>query len=477
MRMLALILLLSLPQVAQAATTYIDPTCTHNGDGTTTECAASADAAGAMNVWPTVTGAGNSFLQKAGTTSLLQVSVNSGSAGNPVIMGAYGTGAKPIIRSEENVTVGTIKINTDAHDITIDGLEVHGPLNVTAGVQSNAIRNNVGVGLEATVVNITIQNCDIKHVFDYGGSSAEDDGIDLRGQGLIVQDSTFDDIANDAVWLASKDTANDMIIRRNTCSRVSQGGTNGDCYQVSGTSTGALIELNDCDHSDVDSKQCIVANNDTTIRYNTNLGPIVSTVHIGIYCDVGPCRIYGNTVRYGKVGIANYGTTGGYTVGNLVLSPATYGIEVNAASSPVVNNTIDRVAEDTVGGNGFAAIRLTSSATNATAWNNIVSDSYEGIRLTSASGHTESNNLFHGTITRPVYNTTTAGTLTPTSPVTASSQLTTDYKLKGASTGKRAGRSSPYCIDLRGRVCQSPPDIGAYQSSSGDPAATRAARN
>lgn len=458
---------LLLSAVASAATTYIDPTCTHNGDGTTETCAASAAAVGAKNAWPTASGAGDSFLQKAGTAYLARVVVGSGSAGSPVTLGAYGTGAKPIIRSEEVATQGSIQINTDAHDITIDGLEVHGQLNLSANTQSNAIRNNAASA--ATVVNITVQNCTIGPVVSFGGSD-DDDGIDLRGQGLVILDNTFVNIANDALWLESNGAASDVIVRGNTCSRVSQVGTNGDCYQVTGTSTGVLIEDNYCDHSDVDSKQCIVVNNDATIRYNENIGPASATVHTAIYCDVGPCWIYGNKTLYGKVGIANYGTTGGATYGNLVRYPSTYGIEVNAASSPAVHNTV-------ISSSAYAAIRMTASATSSYARNNLVQAPTEGIRLTSGSSHLESYNLFDGTIATPVYNTTTSGSLTPTNPVTASGQLTPDNKLILGSTGRRAAKVGPYCIDVRGRACPSDaPNIGAYQSTSGDPAAPRTAR-
>lgn len=55
--------------------------------------------------------------------------------------------------------------------------------------------------------------------------------------------------------------------------------------------------------------------------------------------------------------------------------------------------------------------------------------------------------------------------------------VTSDYKLQPTSPLKRTGTQHPYCRDARGRPCWSPPDIGAYQSTSGDPAATRAVRN
>lgn len=53
-----------------------------------------------------------------------------------------------------------------------------------------------------------------------------------------------------------------------------------------------------------------------------------------------------------------------------------------------------------------------------------------------------------------------------------------DYRLLPTSPLHRAGVAIGGCKDFRGRVC--PPDspsVGAYQSTSGDPAATRSARN
>lgn len=51
---------------------------------------------------------------------------------------------------------------------------------------------------------------------------------------------------------------------------------------------------------------------------------------------------------------------------------------------------------------------------------------------------------------------------------------TSDLRLPPASTLRRTGTSSVICREARGRACYpDSPDIGAYQSTSGDPAATR----
>jgi len=52
-----------------------------------------------------------------------------------------------------------------------------------------------------------------------------------------------------------------------------------------------------------------------------------------------------------------------------------------------------------------------------------------------------------------------------------------NYRLSGTSTLRNAGQWATIgCKDFRGRPCYVPPDIGAYQSSSGDPAGARVLR-
>ncbi len=72
------------------ATFYIDPSAAVNGSGTE---------ASPFNAWTAVTWtAGNTYLQKAGTTYLGQLAPGgSGTSGNPITIGRYGEGANPII--------------------------------------------------------------------------------------------------------------------------------------------------------------------------------------------------------------------------------------------------------------------------------------------------------------------------------------------------------------------------------------------
>jgi len=75
---------------APAATYYIDPSCSINGNGSTTVCGAS----GPFNSWAKVPwGAGNTYSQKGGTTAHEQITVGaSGSPGKVITLNSYGTG-------------------------------------------------------------------------------------------------------------------------------------------------------------------------------------------------------------------------------------------------------------------------------------------------------------------------------------------------------------------------------------------------
>ena len=85
---------------AHAATYYIDPGCSVNGNGTTTDtngqsqvCASSSGGAGPFNTWASVAwAAGNTYLQRGGTTFHGEVTVGaSGTAENPITLGSYGS--------------------------------------------------------------------------------------------------------------------------------------------------------------------------------------------------------------------------------------------------------------------------------------------------------------------------------------------------------------------------------------------------
>ena len=126
MKKLLLFLLASIITTAVfAATYYIDPTCTFNGNGATTSCAASAGAAGASNAWYTAgdLSDGTIYAQKVGTT----YTINSGNVamGSNTTITSYGTGAMPIIVRSAAAASGSSAINTNNNGTVIDGIQVN----------------------------------------------------------------------------------------------------------------------------------------------------------------------------------------------------------------------------------------------------------------------------------------------------------------------------------------------------------------
>lgn len=102
-----LLILLFLSANASATQYYVNNTCTFNGTGLTTDCAASDGADGAFHSLDDADGkaggyaAGDIISLKRGQTYYETFTVpSSGSAGNPITINSYGTGNKPIITGE-----------------------------------------------------------------------------------------------------------------------------------------------------------------------------------------------------------------------------------------------------------------------------------------------------------------------------------------------------------------------------------------
>ena len=78
---------------------YLDPSCTYNGNGLTSTCAASAGASGAYNTCFTLSGTGSDLSIKAGTTlANCRIPITaSGTSGDHVVITRYGAGDDPVL--------------------------------------------------------------------------------------------------------------------------------------------------------------------------------------------------------------------------------------------------------------------------------------------------------------------------------------------------------------------------------------------
>lgn len=206
-----------------------------------------------------------------------------------------------------------------------------------------------------------------------------------------------------------------------------------------------------------------------TIRYNQFL--FNPTELIAFRCTID--------VNNGTIAEAN-AYTGVLVYANVVIG-GTCGIEIApGVVGTVANNTIVNPLLE-------SGIYLEGDADNLTIRNNLCSINLAlpCIRMSDAgvgASITVKSNFYDNSVAtvlarKASTNYTVADIATlDTGAVVGNPLLVTDYKTQGNSTARRAGSAWADCKDARGRVCWSPPDIGAYQSTSGDPANARAVR-
>lgn len=257
------------------ATIYIDPTVSGSGSGTIGD---------PYKTIPGTLVAGNEYLYKRGTTftpsaasQAIQVG-QSGSAGSPITIGAYGDGLDPIIDCA-NVTRG-VNISTDVHHIVIQDLRI---TNVAGNTSRRGIINTT-TGSSGTVdTSITIQRVQIDNVLTDGANDC--DGIQIWGKNNKILFCTIFDIADDGIWYKG----DDIEIAHNNIYRVDTGGrTAGDCVQCGGASDRGWIHHNTLDHSNSTVKQCYIHNTASTgllIENNTFTGPSSGAAFTTVLCS------------------------------------------------------------------------------------------------------------------------------------------------------------------------------------------------
>ncbi|WP_214322475.1 discoidin domain-containing protein [Nonomuraea sediminis] len=180
--LLSLCLLALLPAVpahAAAGTTYyVDAVAGSDANSGTSSASAWQSLAKASQL---TLGPGDRLLFRAGQRWSGQLTVRgAGTAGSPAFVGAYGTGAKPIIAGEGTVDAA-VKVS-NVHDLTVDGLEVTN--------WSNGTTPRTGVNLYAkdagVLAGVTLRNLYIHDVDGPGGSYVSSAGllVSIRGNSV-----------------------------------------------------------------------------------------------------------------------------------------------------------------------------------------------------------------------------------------------------------------------------------------------------
>jgi hypothetical protein len=380
-------------------------------------------------------------------TSPLPIDINFGCPGDP----------GSIVPTSQNYAVY----------IEASWIKVHGGTVGRGSLGTISIPTNGGITTDVSgveIYNMTIGEC----------LNTVSECLGFYGEDVNIHDNVFTDSKNDVIHGYGGKRA---TIKNNTFARIAIGSVDdGDGIHLSITTDGSLIEGNTIDHTDVDVKYCIVVSSAvtpgvTTIRNNTCLRRATDTVGSGIRADAG-ARIERNTITGGRYGVqcANATTVQCDIVGNLIRSASEAGVITGATTdvAKIINNTIIGTATGISVGVNNAGVQIR---------NNILQGLTTGIDKVPAGGAPiDTHNLFYqisgnnlivnGTPTAPG-----TGSLLATNPLFVGS---TDYRTQGASPVRRAGiPTSVRCIDVRGRRCWVPPDIGAYQATSGDPAGPR----
>ncbi|QHW33494.1 right-handed parallel beta-helix repeat-containing protein [Paenibacillus rhizovicinus] len=197
-------------------------------------------------------GAGDKILFRSGDSWSGQLLINdSGASGNPVTVGAYNTGSKPLINGGGNSAAILID---GASYVTVDGVAVtnYDGANVTDGVEGN----RDGIKINGASSNITIRNNEIYNVEGFSnhsatgsprGTSLDASANNMYMVGAIYQTGTpannyliennyiHDNTVNGVL---TTQVGTGLVIRSNT---VNNGGADGIEYW---NATSPLIEYN-----------------------------------------------------------------------------------------------------------------------------------------------------------------------------------------------------------------------------------------
>lgn len=332
---------------------YIDPTIT---DAQESDSYVGEYGTGKLrNSWADITqGADGGYFQRADTTFAGKVSITvGGSASAAVLLGMYGSGAKPRINAAGSDSC--ISIAAGQHYVTVQDFELYGP-------DSTSTRRCLRAGSNSSNVSnyVTLRRCLLHDPVSDGTNDCN--GVSLFGSNAVIEDNWIRQIPTDGIWLQGLNAT----IRRNTIERVATDGRNaGDCIQIfsDGTLGASNFQVTDnyLDHSDRPVKQvfihqgtgstgglfarnyCRMAPYDgvvlTTCAFVQSDGATIRSNYLeGGYYSVfgeGPnLRIVGNVMRVPQRGLTiNTGITGIKFWHNLVMDAVLYGAHMNVDSA------------------------------------------------------------------------------------------------------------------------------------------------
>jgi hypothetical protein len=455
-------------------TYYIDPDAITSGDGAEIT---------PFNSWDDVTwAADNSYLQKRGTTFDGPVAPDTGGgASTPIYIGAYGTGAKPILNCPVDAD-WAFRVEYNKRYITIENFKFTGGQPGTYGVVSvgngrdftikncdfRDITSNHALYIksydEFTHGNIEVDSCTFYDMPAVSGVSSyqfgyptdniwvhdctfdnvhkairswvsQDNAGDGSGRpvGLIIEDNLITNSATAAVGLIAGlkiDTSNISYIRRN---RILNTGTptqpNVNCLQLHWVD-GCIIENNFIDTVETslpDGDGIIIDFNWSDPTYDSNYNIVRYNYVTG--CNAGTS----------SAGVCNYRGSNNQIYYNILVGNS---VGIRNSSTYSANNLF---YNNVLVGNLYGA-RLDGSEGDAspetTFINNIIANNTStGIRIVwSATEPTESYNCFYGNGEYDIYDVSGAAEVTiDATSITNNPLLKFDYSLYEGSSCYQTG--------------------------------------
>ncbi len=233
---LAITTTLFVPSRGMAATVYVDPACSNNGDGTIGEpCAASRGAPGPRNTWVGLKWTpGNTYAGQGGTISNLTrfIVEGSGTAGNPITITSYGTG-RHVLNGNGSYAIAFI----NRSHITLDNVEV----------RSNA-QHGVYFSNNASSRNLVIQNCYFVNVVgnavQFGESSRNTDFDNVAIVNNKFEGIGGAGIASTPFDIRSAQNWNNFTIANNTFTNIGTSSTNSAIdFLMSGGTSATMTNL------------------------------------------------------------------------------------------------------------------------------------------------------------------------------------------------------------------------------------------
>ncbi|MBS2538582.1 right-handed parallel beta-helix repeat-containing protein [Catenulispora sp. NF23] len=447
----------------------------------------------------------------------------SGAPGNPIVIGSYGSGAKPVLAGQG--LVGATVLLSNEHDVTVDGLEV---TNTTG--QPKSATSPVTVGIElygkdaGTLADLTVQNNYVHDTDSATGNYSSDPAAGgiiyiIRGNTtptrfdhLTIQDNEVADsgsygISGVSTWMvrdgwtslwdflgipttefAAYYPSTALTIRGNRVHDISAGGI------APLVISGALIEHNTVQRTSVGHGNAAIwwaDADDTTVQYNdVSQTPMIAGDTDASAFDAD-ASTYGSLVQYNF----SHDNDGGFFE-----SVAAY----NGAAQAVVRyNVSQNDGQGTDDSGTYAApLKFYSLTGHVDVLNNTIwttagttapSAKMVWLQSSSATGVTLSGNIFGNAAELPYTNSGSSGAITYThnlyypgqprpadsSPVVGDPKLTapgtataiTDLSGYALGAGSAAASAGVPNAEAGGRdavggaVPSSNPDLGAVQST------------